>query len=232
MCSTCDCVVYMYFVLKRLVLPGAKQIVVESERWFAKELFLTRTQRDAWRQWTGHTGRRKLCKWTTLNCLDKQRTLCTMLPPLKKCWLFMTTQNILHNDPKRSEYVEFVFSLRHEISKPCNDQRQHWCQWDFFYWCGIFVEFKSQTFYLSQGKWGFWRKVSENWNYNTTSINTIAGWPWKKYFGLNHRCLDVLSMFFLNEECEFVQNSSEWRKCPSLPSVEQVLEKFEKCCLW
>lgn len=102
----------------------------------------------------------------------------------------------------------------------------------FFTGVEYLLSLNLRHFILSQGKWGFWRKVSENWNYNTTSINTIAGWPWKKYFGLNHRCLDVLSMFFLNEECKFVQNSSEWRKCPSLPSVEQVLEKFEKCCLW
>ena len=45
--STCDCVGYVYFVLKRLAPPGTEQIVVESERRFAEELFLTRTEGDA-----------------------------------------------------------------------------------------------------------------------------------------------------------------------------------------
>ena len=61
---------------------------MESQRWFAKELFLARTQGDAWRQWTELAGRRKFCKWIALNSLDKQRMLHTILPPLKWCCWF------------------------------------------------------------------------------------------------------------------------------------------------
>ena len=110
-CSTCDCVVNVYFVLKWLALPGTEQIVVESERWFAEELFLTRTQGDAWRQWTELAGRRKFCKWTTLNCLDKQRTLRTIFPHSRLRGACDSTQSILHHDSQRSEYEELVFYL-------------------------------------------------------------------------------------------------------------------------
>lgn len=126
---------------------------MESQRWFAKELFLARTQGDAWRQWTELAGRRKFCKWIALNSLDKQRMLHTILLPLKWCCRFNPKYfaAMICRDLRCwvcGLYLCLVMKIKsHAIIRDNIDFNRN-----FFYWDGIFVQFRSQTFYFESGK--------------------------------------------------------------------------------